>query len=260
MTLAVKQQLSLTSVQFDFIVWWLFFSSFLLHLLVSVFFWQFIFLPTHYSDLRCTMLSKLQEKFIALYNFFENVKNSNLDEVSGAIIMPTYRKMVCFKNWHPIRPSEFMGVPPYLFRQNAELRFCLMSQPAVRRCLTFVVVHHRVRQSYISRTFWPRITKFDMEFHTDLLCSHTRHDMTNYFRAEVIAKKRQKCHLRQLQVEFLENGFNRVSHNFTRLSGTVHSAPQTYWIWRCLPFPVGCKMHLKTVQQCVKYVRPGRVK
>ena len=42
--------------------------------------------------------------------------------------------------------------------------------------------------------------------HTDLLYTQSGYDITNYLWSEVIAKKCQKCRLRRLRVEFLQNG------------------------------------------------------
>ena len=54
--------------------------------------------------------------------------------------------------------------------------------------ITGVVVLHKVRQSYISRTVWPRVSKFYMNLHnhTGQVYSRARYDVNNYFLSEVI--------------------------------------------------------------------------
>ena len=64
---------------------------------------------------------------------------------------------------------------------------------------TAMVISTKVRQSYISRTVWPRITKLDAYIHTDVLNSHTGHDITGYSGWQLMPPRR-------LRVEFLENG------------------------------------------------------
>ena len=49
-----------------------------------------------------------------------------------------------------------------------------------------VVVRNKVRQSYISRTVLPRITKFYTHLHTHRVYNHTGHDVTRYFQSEVM--------------------------------------------------------------------------
>ena len=73
--------------------------------------------------------------------------------------------------------------------------------------IVVVVVRHRVRQSCISRTVCPRINKFYTTLHTRRVYKTTGYDVTDYFRSEAAPKKkRRKCRLRWLQVEFLEKG------------------------------------------------------
>ena len=48
------------------------------------------------------------------------------------------------------------------------------------------------RHSYISRTLWPRITKFYANLHTRRVYNHTGYDVTNYFRSEATATKQSK--------------------------------------------------------------------
>ena len=48
------------------------------------------------------------------------------------------------------------------------------------------VVHYKVCGSYISRPVWPRISKFYMDIHTDLVFSHAKYDVTSYFQSVFI--------------------------------------------------------------------------
>ena len=51
------------------------------------------------------------------------------------------------------------------------------------------VVHHMVSGSYISRTVWPRITKFPADIiRTGLIYNHIVYDVTDYFRSQIVAK------------------------------------------------------------------------
>ena len=49
--------------------------------------------------------------------------------------------------------------------------------------------YHNVSGSNISKTVWPRNTKFYRHIRTDLLYSRTGYDVTSYFRSDVVAKK-----------------------------------------------------------------------
>ena len=73
---------------------------------------------------------------------------------------------------------------------------------------TSFVVCHKVRQSYISRTVWHRITKFYRNIHTGR--STTTPDMVASLATSVGQlskfKKGWKCRCQRLYVEFLENG------------------------------------------------------
>ena len=119
-----------------------------------------------------------------------------------------------------------------IFRHNASIAFW----PYVT-LVSFA--HHKVRQSYILRTVWPRITRFYTDMHTDLIDICTRYDATSCFR--------------WLQVEFLENGLCEYQQILHAYRG--QSAPQTCWIWCHQLLPVGCKTQLNTAQKCVKWVR-----
>ena len=64
---------------------------------------------------------------------------------------------------------------------------------------------YKVRQSYISGTVLPRITKFYRHIHAGLPIICTGHNVTNYFRSKATAKKNSPtCRIRRLEVEFLE--------------------------------------------------------
>ena len=63
----------------------------------------------------------------------------------------------------------------------------------------------------------------------------------------------RKCHLRRLQVEFLENGLSEGRPILHTYRGQLSS--QTCWILRRQLLSVGCKMQLGTAQMCVKRVR-----
>ena len=80
-----------------------------------------------------------------------------------------------------------------------------------------VVVRNKMRQSYISRTVCPRITKFYANLHIPR--STTTPDMTSLTTSSRVGsyseKNLRKCRLRRLRVEFLENGLSKdhqISH------------------------------------------------
>ena len=73
---------------------------------------------------------------------------------------------------------------------------------SAKRCEVASVGRHRrysykVRQSYLSRTVWPRIAKFYRHIHAELPDIYTGYDVTNYY-----SKNAEK----RLQVEFIEKG------------------------------------------------------
>ena len=82
-----------------------------------------------------------------------------------------------------------------------------------RRCCSY-----RVRQSYISRTVWPRITEFYRHIHADLPNIGTGYDATNCFRSEATENKLSKMPLQTASGGISRQRFMRVSPNFTRLS------------------------------------------
>ena len=83
------------------------------------------------------------------------------------------------------------------------------------------VVHHKESGSNISKTVWPRITKFYRGIRTGTLFSHTEYDVTTYFRSEVIAIKLSKIPLPTASGGISREWFKRGSPNFTYLSGTI---------------------------------------
>ena len=116
---------------------------------------------------------------------------------------------------HMVYPLPFLGKKPY----------------GVCPCVTYagvvvvVAVRHKVRQSYISRTVWPRLTKFGMILHTGWIYNPTGNDVTIYFRSEVIdVRKRSKIPPQTASGEISRERFKRGSPNFTQLSGQL--APQ----------------------------------
>ena len=81
-----------------------------------------------------------------------------------------------------------------------------------RRCRSY-----KVRQSYISRTFRPVITKLYKNLHTRQIYNHTGYDVTNYFRSEATAKK-TKMPPHTASGGISRDRFVRGSPNFARLS------------------------------------------
>ena len=61
--------------------------------------------------------------------------------------------------------------------------------------LPLFVFHHKVRDSNVSRTFWPRITTFHWAIRTGPLFNLSGYDIISFFRSEVIAKKLSKMPL-----------------------------------------------------------------
>ena len=77
--------------------------------------------------------------------------------------------------------------------------------------MTVVVVRHNVRQSYISRTVWTRITKCYTNLHIGQFYNHTRYDITIYIRPEVID-------VRKTAENYACDGFNLDSPKLPRTS------------------------------------------
>ena len=85
------------------------------------------------------------------------------------------------------------------------------------RYASVMFIRHEITPSNILRTVRPRIIKYYMDIHTDIVYSNTRHDVIIYFQSEVVAKNRLKYHLRQLWVKFLENGigkYHKILHTY----------------------------------------------
>ena len=82
-----------------------------------------------------------------------------------------------------------MQIAVCFFRQNALRRSAYYYTVHPRHSALFVVVHHTVRPSNISRTVCPRITTFYVDIHADQFHSHTGYDVTSYFQSEDITKK-----------------------------------------------------------------------
>ena len=72
---------------------------------------------------------------------------------------------------------------PFLGRMP-EWHFALL--PTIESVGRRVIVHHKVKQSYISRMVSPRIAKFYMNLHTGQVYNHIGYDVTTYRRSEVI--------------------------------------------------------------------------
>ena len=96
-----------------------------------------------------------------------------------------------------------------------------MTMTYVRRrssMFAFVVGYHKVSGPNIPRTVLSRIRNFCRDIYTNLLYSQTRYDITNYFWSKVIVENnRRKGRLRQLKLEFLENGLShdhQISHAY----------------------------------------------
>ena len=84
-----------------------------------------------------------------------------------------------------------IGITPYYYE--------------VRRPVS-LFIRHKVRQSYISWTVWPGITKFYMDIHTDLLLSAALHmtyvSPTSNWHFVEVRKNDRKYRPRRLWVEF----------------------------------------------------------
>ena len=84
-------------------------------------------------------------------------------------------------------------------------------------------VRDKVSPSNISRTVWPRLTKFHIDIHTDLF--YNTHDMTSLTIIPVGSCLEKTCwnyRLQRLLVEFLENGSSTIT-KFIHLSGIIGS-------------------------------------
>ena len=87
------------------------------------------------------------------------------------------------------------------FDKTPEWRLCLLSWPTpVQFVRLSFVVHHKLSGSYVSRTTWPRITKFYPDMHTDLVYTGTKYDFTTTSGRQLSKKKHRKCRVRRLRV------------------------------------------------------------
>ena len=89
----------------------------------------------------------------------------------------------------------------------------------VCRRRSLVVVHHKVRQSHISRTVRLIITQFYVDINTNLRYIHTEYDAANYFRPEVSVKKPSKMPPLTGSDEISRERFKRGSLSFTQEFG-----------------------------------------
>ena len=104
----------------------------------------------------------------------------------------------------------------YVNRQiAARRRFALLSKgPSAG-----VVVRHKVRQLYISRTFRPRMTKFYKNLNSGRVYNRTQYNVTNYFGSY--------CGKMSIMLPKMASGIispkrlSKRSQNFKRLSGTT---------------------------------------
>ena len=80
---------------------------------------------------------------------------------------------------------------------------------------------HQISSSNISRTVWPKITKFYMDNHTEIVYNRTIYDIIIYFRSEVKRKNCRKYRLQWLWAQFLENGSSEDGQILQTLSRTI---------------------------------------
>ena len=77
------------------------------------------------------------------------------------------------------------SAPSYEKRLSRTLlrRFAIMWLPAYAGgvVVVVIVVRHKVRQSYVSTTVWPTITKFCANLYTGLVFNHTGYDVNIFF-------------------------------------------------------------------------------
>ena len=78
-----------------------------------------------------------------------------------------------------------------------------------------VISHHKVRQFYISRMIWHRISKFYANIHAIRIYKHTRYDVTSYFRPEVW-KTAENDASYDFGLNILENGLSE-NHEILRI-------------------------------------------
>ena len=110
---------------------------------------------------------------------------STADITHGAyLFIDTWYWLILESSWNLLKlPIHFLGKA-----LNGVFALCHDLHPP-----SFIVVHHKMSGSYISRTVLPTITEFDTYIHTGLLCGCTGYDVTSYFWSEVIGKKLQNA-------------------------------------------------------------------
>ena len=108
------------------------------------------------------------------------------------------------------------------------------------------LVRNQVSPSSISR-----IIKFYRDILSGLLYSHPGHDITNYLRSKVIAKKLSKMPPLTVSGEIRRERFKKGSRKFTHLSMTIGLT--TSLDMTSLPAP-----YREYREKCVKRVRPTK--
>ena len=96
------------------------------------------------------------------------------------------------------------------FSAKRRMAFCLTWWPASAG----IVRPSQSEQLECLETARLRITKFYREIHTDVLCSHARYDVTNYFCLVVIAKRPSKMPLLTVSGGISRKWFKRGSPNY----------------------------------------------
>ena len=97
----------------------------------------------------------------------------------------------------PYAPKRFLGKTPWAFRAIGMLRQCSFFR-------------HEISPSNISKTVWPRITKFYTVILTDILYSQTEYDVIICFQSEVIGENSRKYRLLRLRCNFLRTVQARI--------------------------------------------------
>ena len=126
------------------------------------------------------------------------------------------------------------------FRQNAAIAI-----GSVGRVRSFV--RHKMRQSYISKTIWPIITKFDMYIHTDVLNSHNMTSLATTSGWQLSKfKKPSKIPPPPASGGISRERYKQGLPNFTHLSGTTGPTNLPHVkIWYQVPFKYGCNSNNK---------------
>ena len=93
--------------------------------------------------------------------------------------------------------------------------------------VTFVHSLTRNHSSNISRTVWPRFTKFYMDIHTDILCGHTGYD------GRKLLQKLSKILFPTASGGISQERFKRGLPKLTHFSETVCHKPTGYNVTSC---------------------------